>query len=72
VRTDLEDLYDRFVWAERHPIEVQEIAKAGTAWATDFVSHRKLSEEYERFFHRQTGSTKDELRTASLLDKMVS
>jgi hypothetical protein len=72
IGTDLEDLHDRLVWADSHPVEAQEIAKAGTAWARDFVSHPKLQEEYERFFHRQTSPSMDEPRRTSLIGETAT
>jgi hypothetical protein len=38
VRADLEDLRERFEWAEGRPEEAERIAQAGTAFARNFIS----------------------------------
>jgi hypothetical protein len=55
IRTDLSDLRDKYEWAEAHPKEAEEIARAGTAFVKDLMSSETVREEYERYFVRSLG-----------------
>jgi Glycosyl transferase family 90 len=50
IRTDVSDLEERYHWAEEHPSETEQIARAGTQFAHHMFSKRTIRQELESYF----------------------
>jgi hypothetical protein len=50
LRTDISDLEERYRWAEDHPYETEQMARAGTNFARDMFSKRTIRKDLEYFF----------------------
>ena len=53
----LDDLHDKFLWAEAHPDEARRIARAGQDFVRNMRTDEWMRDTYDRYFVRRLGDT---------------
>ena len=61
----LDDLHEKFLWAEDNPEEAKKIARQGKEFVKNMRSKEWMSETYDRYFVRQLGEIVDSYQSSA-------